>query len=269
MPVDISARITAHERLNSDHYLLTLDAAPIARAASPGQFVMLQVAEGRDPLLRRPMSICRIPGGRRGRIEILYKVVGEGTRRLSRQPVGAALATLGPLGRGFDLPAPERRAAGGSLLMVAGGVGIAIFPYLVDALRTRGHRPILLYGARARRDLVALSMFRARGVPMKFATEDGSRGRKGYVTALLAPYLDDAGPKPTIYACGPTPMLRAVGALAIGAGVSCQLALESQMPCGIGVCLGCVVACPSSGPDPVFRRVCTEGPIFEAQAVLP
>jgi dihydroorotate dehydrogenase electron transfer subunit len=109
--------------------------------------------------------------------------------------------------------------------------------------------------------------FRARGIPVHVSTEDGSRGARGYVTTILAPWLQGDGPKPLLYACGPTPMLRAVGAMAVRSGAPCQLALESQMPCGIGVCLGCVVACRDEAAGPAYRRVCTEGPIFEAGEV--
>jgi dihydroorotate dehydrogenase electron transfer subunit len=124
---------------------------------------------------------------------------------------------------------------------------------------------LLLFGGRSAADLVYTGPFRRRGIPCRFATEDGSRGSRGYVTTILAPYLQDAGPKPLLYVCGPTPMLRAVGAMAVRAGAPCQLALESQMPCGVGVCLGCVVRCQA--PAPAFRRVCTEGPIFAADEV--
>jgi dihydroorotate dehydrogenase electron transfer subunit len=267
MPVDVSARIVAHEALNPDHRLLTLEAPGIARAAKPGQFLMLQVHAGRDPLLRRPMSICRVPGAGRRRIEVLYKIVGEGTRLLARQRKGATLSALGPLGNGFRLPPAGRRGAPPRVVMIAGGVGIAIFPFLADALRRRGVRPLLLFGARGAAELVYTAPFRARGIPIRCATEDGSRGERGYVTTILAPLLDANGPKPLLYACGPTPMLRAVGDMAVRAGAPCQLALESQMPCGIGVCLGCVVACPGDPSGPAYRRVCTEGPIFMAGEV--
>jgi len=265
MPSDTAAPVIRHEALGREHFLLTLECPAIARQARAGQFVMIQTREGRDPLLRRPMSICRVVPGRRGRIEILYKVVGEGTRYLSQQPVGAALPTLGPLGIGFRLP-PE----GSRPILVSGGIGIAIFPMLVESLRAaRRPTPLLVYGARAGGDLVALGFFRKRRVPMHLATEDGSRGTKGFVTRLLEPLLFGKGrvERPEIYACGPTPMLRAVGEMALRAGVPCQLALESQMPCGIGVCLGCVVRCPADERGPIFRRVCTEGPVFEAGEV--
>jgi len=266
MPFDSPAPVLRHEALNRDHFLLTLESPAIARSAAAGQFVMLQTREGTDPLLRRPMSIYRVRPGRRGRIQILYKVVGAGTRYLSQQPVGARLPALGPLGKGFHLPPPDTRP-----VLVSGGIGIAIFPFLVEALaKARRPAPLLVYGARSRRDLVALGFFRARRIPMRLATEDGSAGNRGLVTRLLEPLLAGrtAAGKLELFACGPTPMLKAVGAMAIQAGVPCQLALESQMPCGIGVCLGCVVPCPDRNGDAVFRRVCTEGPVFRAGEVV-
>ena len=280
MPFDTAARILSHDALPADHFLLTLDAPRLARVSRPGQFVMLQAQPGLDPLLRRPMSICRVLGTPPRRVEILYKVTGHGTRMLSRQPPGATLAMLGPLGNGFRLPpragarTGSRDAAGGAAasprqVMVAGGVGIAIFPFLAEALARLGHRPLLLFGARSKADLVALDLFRRGHVEMRFATEDGSRGTRGYVTSVLAPLLEGPGPKPSLYVCGPTPMLRAVGDQALAAGAPCQLALESQMPCGIGVCLGCVVAAADPNAVPPFPRVCTEGPVFEAGSVRP
>ncbi len=265
MPFDAPAPVLRHDALNRDHFLLTLECPPIAREARAGQFVMLQTRAGFDPLLRRPMSICRVLPGRRGRIQILYKIVGEGTRYLSQQPVGALVPTLGPLGKGFRLPDGGTRP-----ILVSGGVGIAIFPFLVESLRAaRRETPLLVYGARSRGDLVALEFFRKKRVPVRLATEDGSAGTKGFVTRILEPILADAGGAPLeIFACGPTPMLKAVGALALGAGIPCQLALESQMPCGIGVCLGCVTRCPADQRGPVFRRVCTEGPVFRADEVV-
>jgi len=246
---------------------MTLEAPAIARRARPGQFVMIETRAGSDPLLRRPMSIYRIVPGRRGLFQILYKVVGRGTRYLSQHRTGQTLATLGPLGNGFKLP-----RSGSKVLpvLVAGGIGIAIFPFLLDALRSRRMRPILLFGGRSNRDLVSLTYFRAARVGVRLATEDGSAGVEGFVTRLLEPLIVEPGLRSALrlFACGPTPMLRAVGNLASGAGVRCQLALEAQMPCGIGVCLGCVVRCPGEAAEPAYRRVCTEGPIFSPGEVV-
>jgi len=271
MPFDTAARILSHDALNPDHFLLTLDAPRMARASRPGQFVMLQAQPGRDPLLRRPMSVCAVAGKPPRRLRILYKVTGHGTRMLSRQPVGATLAMLGPLGNGFRLP-PRRgdgRSPAARQVLVAGGVGIAIFPFVAEALRRLGHRPLLLFGARSARDLVGLDLFGRGRLDVQCATEDGSRGTRGYVTNLLEPLLAASGPRPSLFVCGPTPMLRAVGDQAEKAGVPCQLALESQMPCGIGVCLGCVVAAADPNAVPPYPRVCTEGPVFEAGSVRP
>jgi dihydroorotate dehydrogenase electron transfer subunit len=268
MPFDTAARILSHDALPADHFLLTFDAPRLARDARPGQFVMLQAQPGRDPLLRRPMSVCRVIGRPTRKLQILYKVTGHGTRLLSRQPVGATLSMLGPLGRGFRLPRKGARDHPRQVL-VAGGVGIAIFPFVADALASLGHRPLLLFGARSERDLVGLDLFGRGRVEARFATEDGSRGTRGYVTSLIEPLLAAPGPKPSLYVCGPTPMLRAVGDQARKADVPCQLALESQMPCGIGVCLGCVVAAADPNAVPPYPRVCTEGPVFEAGSVRP
>ena len=267
MACDVPARIIRHQALNPGHFLLTLEAPAIARRARPGQFVMLQTRDGSDPLLRRPMSIYRIVPGRRGLFQVLYKVVGRGTRYLSQQRTGQSLAVLGPLGNGFSLPRSGARVLP---ILVAGGIGIAIFPFLADALRGRRLRPILLFGGRSRHDLVSLAYFRAARIGIRLATEDGSAGARGFVTRLLEPLLAAPGLGPTLrlYVCGPTPMLKAVGEMAAGAGVHCQLALEAQMPCGIGVCLGCVVRCPGESGQPIYRRVCTEGPIFASGEVL-
>jgi dihydroorotate dehydrogenase electron transfer subunit len=273
MPFDIAAPILRHEPIPPDHFLLTLEAPAIARTVRPGQFVMLQVREGRDPLLRRPMSVCRVLPGRPGRIQILYKVVGEGTRCLSRRAAGAAIRMLGPLGNGFTLgpAAPRARVRGARPILVAGGIGIAIFPFLAERLLRAGRRPLLLFGARTRHDLVGLPFFRARRIATRLATEDGSAGERGYVTRLLQPLLEREGASSAhdLYVCGPTPMMRAVAEIASRAGVSCQLALESQMPCGIGVCLGCVVRSRGGADVPTYVRVCTEGPVFEASRVQP
>ncbi len=265
MPFDQPARIVRHQALRPDHFLLTLESPAIARQARAGQFVMLQTRDGFDPLLRRPMSVCRVLPGARGHLQILYKVTGLGTRTLSRQPPGESLPMLGPLGNGFRLPEDGVRP-----ILVSGGIGVAIFPFVVETLqRMRRRSPVLVFGARSRPDLVMLEFFRAHRVPLRLATEDGTAGVKGFVTAILEPMLEGRLRREPIeiLACGPTPMLRAVGALAVAAGVPCQLALEAQMPCGIGVCLGCVVRCPPDDRGPVYRRVCTEGPVFDASGV--
>jgi dihydroorotate dehydrogenase electron transfer subunit len=262
--LDPIAPVLENRPLGADHFLLTLASPSIAAAARPGQFVMVRLPDRLDPLLARPMSLHEaLPpeGSLPGRIQILHKVVGKGTSLLASMAPGQSLHLLGPLGRPFEIPSP-----GGSdrALMVAGGVGIALFPFLVPALLAGGWKPVLLFGARSARDLVTRDAFSRRGVEVLTATEDGSHGTRGRVTALLEERLAGAG---MIYACGPDPMLRAVSRLANAAAVPCQLSLESAMGCGFGVCLGCVVRV-RRGEGQAYARICVEGPTFMATEVI-
>jgi dihydroorotate dehydrogenase electron transfer subunit len=199
-----------------------------------------------------------------GRIEILHKVVGKGTARLAALRPGDRLGVLGPLGKPFTVPAAPQPSA--RALMVAGGIGIAIFPFLVPALKRAGWRGTLLYGGRTAADLVERDRFSAAGVEVLTATEDGSHGRRGLVTALLDEILASPGADRIAYACGPTPMLRAVAQRVVAVGMPTQLSLEAAMGCGIGACLGCVVKVARPGGS-VYARICQEGPTFEAAEV--
>lgn len=261
---DPLAPVLENRSLAADHFLLTLASPAIASAARPGQFVMVRFPDRLDPLLPRPMSIHEVlppEGDLPGRIRILHKVVGKGTSLLASMAPGQTLHVLGPLGRPFEIAAPARSDRA---LLVAGGVGIALFPFLVPALLARGWKPVLLFGARSAPDLVTRDVFARRGVEVLTATEDGSHGTRGLVTALLEERLSGAG---MIYACGPDPMLRAVSLLANAAAVPCQLSLESAMGCGFGVCLGCVVRV-RRGEGQAYARICVEGPTFLATEVI-
>jgi len=148
---------------------------------------------------------------------------------------------------------------------VAGGIGIAPFPAVATNLAAGGQDPILLYGARSRRDLPLLDWFDGRTADRIVTTEDGSLGRRGLVTAPLQELLADAGPDDfQLLVCGPEPMLRAVARIALSHGVRCQLSLEAHMACGFGVCLGCVVPV-RDGDAERFDRVCVEGPVLRAE----
>jgi dihydroorotate dehydrogenase electron transfer subunit len=263
---DQSSRVSENRDLGSSHYLLTLEAEAIASAASPGQFVMLRFPGSLDPFLPRPMSVCNAmpPGnGQGGRIQILHKIVGRGTRRLSLLRPGEQLQVLGPLGKPFEPPpGPPGRLA----LMVAGGIGIAIFPFLAGLLKRSGWRCRLLFGARSSSDLIHRDWFEGQGVEVRVATEDGSEGRRGFVTPLLEEALA-SDPAAMIYACGPMAMLGAVAQVSARAGVPAQLSLESYMGCGIGACLGCVVKVRGQ-EGWAYRRICVEGPTFLSDEVV-
>ncbi|MFQ5415736.1 MAG: dihydroorotate dehydrogenase electron transfer subunit [Myxococcota bacterium] len=230
--------------------------------AGPGQFVMLSpgaesAVSRSDPLLPRPMAVYRtLPENGASNLEILYKVTGRGTRLLAEALPGQQVGVVGPLGHAF--PAPE---AGERALLVAGGTGIASLYFLADRIRRDGPVAVLL-GARTSEELMGADDFEALGVDLRIATEDGSRGVRGLVTALLEQALAEGGDA-RVYACGPTPMMRACAALAGAAGRPCVVSLENHMACGFGVCLGCAAPLARGG----YALVCRDGPMFDAAAV--
>jgi len=246
----VEAKIVGRTHCGAGFYLLELEAPDVSSRAAPGQFVMVRVGDDYDPLLRRPLSIHDAGGGI---IRLLYRVVGKGTGRLSRRGEGERVGLLGPLGKGFETPPSLESAA-----LVAGGRGIA--PMLFLARRIRRQSPsarlILFYGVRTGEELVRLEAFENLSVEIRTATEDGTMGTKGLVTQLVRDRLfSDA--KFQIYACGPMPMLKALGSLAHEHSIPAQVSLEAHMSCGLGVCLGCVVKSKDG-----YAHVCRDGPVF-------
>lgn len=233
---------------------------------APGQFVMLSPgavgrAERLDPLLPRPMAVYRA-SGRDGaaEVEVLYKIVGRGTALLAEARPGDRVRLVGPLGRPFPEP-----GAGARALLVGGGTGIASLYELAARAARSGSDVRVLLGARTGAELMGLRDFQALGVPLRLATEDGSAGTRGLVTALLDAELAAAGHggETRVYACGPTPMMRAAAERAAAAGCRCLVSLENPMACGFGVCLGCAV--PRAGGGTAL--VCRDGPVFDAAGI--
>jgi len=228
----------------------------------PGQFVMLRVSNGYDPLLRRPLAVYRVLGAssptvfRGSGIEVLYNVVGRGTAMLSCKRAGTEISVLGPLGNGFPVH------GSGDAVLVAGGMGIASFHMLARKLG----RGTLLYGARTRVHARLAREFRGLGLKTKLATDDGSAGIKGPVTVLLAQELERRREPPVIYACGPAPMLRAAAELSAEYGAECLVSLERAMACGMGACLGCAIKTGTEVKE-TYRLVCRDGPVFDASAI--
>ena len=268
MPLDVDAAVASNTLLSDDYHVLALDAPGIAAATEPGQFVMLKPSPGLEPLLRRPFSVFEIRRDDRGTptgITVLSKRIGVGTGLLYRVRPGDRVACLGPLGRPFTPPDPSRPA-----WFVAGGVGLAPFASLAGACLASGTHATLFYGARSARDLFYAGWFAERGVEVVAATEDGTAGTRGFVTVPLERRLLDGQPgaAPQIYACGPTPMMRAVGALADRFGLEVEVSLEQTMGCGLGGCYSCVVRVKQEGRPPHFVRSCVAGPIFRASEIL-
>lgn len=267
MPVDIDAAVMANTRLSDDYNVLALAAPALAAGARPGQFVMIKPSRSTDPLLRRPFSIFQVlrDAGVASGFSILNKRVGTGTGLLYDVEPGARLACLGPLGRPFEPPDTSSEA-----WMVAGGVGLAPFLTLAEALAARGTKTTLFYGARRESELYFVDEFERLGVTTVLTTEDGSRGIRGLVTGPLDTALRHRrDPEPlSLYVCGPTPMMRAVARLADAHRRPCTVSLEQVMGCGLGGCYSCVVLTRDPGRPPHFVRSCLEGPVFDAGRIV-
>jgi dihydroorotate dehydrogenase electron transfer subunit len=266
MLFDVAARVQSNSPLSSDYNVIALDAPEIAAATAPGQFVMVKPQPGLDPLLRRPFSVFEVlrdAGGRATGISLLNKRVGVGTGLLYQAEAGDIVRVLGPLGRPFVPVDPPAEG-----WMVAGGVGLAPFATLAEALAARGTTMRLFYGARSAADLYYADFFAKRGAALSLTTEDGTRGEHGRITAPLARALAaHEGPPVTIYACGPTPMMRAVAELGEAAGRPVFASLEQVMGCGMGGCYSCVVRV-RRGNGSHFVRSCLDGPVFDTRAIV-
>jgi dihydroorotate dehydrogenase electron transfer subunit len=261
-----------------DTYRLRLDDPEMARTIVPGQFLMIRAGEGTDPLLGRPFAlydVARDASGEPEAIDVVYLVIGRGTSALSLVRSRDRLPVWGPLGNGFG-PAPDPP---GLVYFVAGGIGPTPFLALGrwwlgrakfagrDAGAGRATSATLLYGTRTAALAAGVDDFRAAGIEVELATDDGSAGHHGFVTDLLARRLKDGERPAKVVGCGPPPMLAALTRLTARFGIACDVSLENHMACGFGACFSCVA--PLRNPDGAvdLRRVCVEGPIFNAADV--
>lgn len=273
-------RVSEHAQLARSTYRLHLECPEIARRIVPGQFVMLRLAGGDDPLLGRPFALYDTvldDAGEPFAIDVVYLVVGKMTGRLTRIAVGDALEIWGPLGNGFPVRSVKH------LIMVAGGIGQTPFAALGreflggraygEPRRHGAHaeRVTLCYGARSKEYLAGIADFEKRGIEVRVSTDDGSAGEKGFVTSLLERMLDDPGAAPVaethLACCGPEPMMAAVAKLAERRGLSCEVSLETPMACGLGICFSCVTRVRDDSGDWDYRRTCVEGPVFDARRI--
>jgi dihydroorotate dehydrogenase electron transfer subunit len=263
-PVREPCEVRARRRVG-EYHALTLAAPWIAGAARPGQFVHLLAGEDRSLPLRRPFSIWRLVEP--GVVEVVFDVVGAGTRALARLRAGDLVDGLGPLGRGFD---PPEEPAG--CVLVGGGYGAAPLFFLAGELAARSCRVDLVLGAATAARLLDPEAAARLGDRLTVVTDDGSAGRHGLATDPLPGLLADTGAT-RVYACGPMAMLAAVSRLAAAAGVPCQVAVEEQMACGTGICFSCVVPVREAGGnrgnggETRMARSCLEGPVFDGAAV--
>jgi dihydroorotate dehydrogenase electron transfer subunit len=245
--------VVANTQVSPGVHLLWVDAPEIAAAALAGQYVMLRCGEGDDLTLRRPLSIHRVT--RERNVAFLFAAVGKGTDWLSRRRQGDRVDLFGPLGNGFHV-APSS----GSLLLVAGGMGVAPLAALADQAIENDRPVTILYGAGTASGLCA-DPKSLPGVESVVVTEDGSAGETGLVTDLLPRY---AGGADQVFACGPLTMYRRMAGMSRElSGKPTQVLLEVVMGCGVGACLGCSIETAHGQ-----RLVCKDGPVFELSEIV-
>jgi len=251
--------VASHEPMGPHYRVLTLNLPGVAGAALPGQFVHLRISSLHDAVLRRPFSIYKVDDQH---LSILYKSIGRGTATMMFLNSGDSVSIIGPLGNGF----PLTLQTGGTPVLIAGGYGVAPLYFLARKLARRG---LLFVGGATAVDILLAEDFKAIGWEVRIATDDGSLGDKGLVTAPLDVWLKAGGDKlrPEFYACGPNGMLKAVGDRAIKGNWKAWLSLDRHMGCGVGACLACVQKVRLSGQE-TLARVCKDGPIFESREVI-
>ncbi len=260
-------RIIENAQATPEVCSLKLDAPEIAKRARPGQFVMLRIPGHKDPLLGRAFAVFKTYGDV---IQVLYAVVGKATRIFQELRVTAELEVWGPLGNGF----PDVQT--GHLVMIAGGIGYSPLRS-VSEWYMHGHpgteKVTFLMGARTAEMLDTGNLPHVCATETFFATDDGTRGHRGFVTELLGPTLENAkknGESPVVMACGPTVMMREAAKIAAAAGVKCYVSLETPMACGMGICFTCVTKKrDENAPDGWdYCRTCVDGPVFEAGELI-
>ena len=277
-----AAEVLRNDVYAGAQYVMRLNAPTIAARSLPGSFVHLQCDAGL--LMRRPMSIMRA-SDRQGWIDILYKAHGRGTRLLAARQAGEVLSTLGPIGKSFRMANYRPRP-----LLIGGGVGIPPMVFLAEHMRASAEdlEPLVLMGseipfpftARPSQIMVdgmsdgaiaAMPLLDDWGIASRLASCQGYAGcYDGFVTGLARTWLEQSGTSHAdveIFACGPTPMLRAVAELAGSYDLPCEISLEEYMACAVGGCAGCTVRIDT--PDgPAMKRVCVDGPVFDAAHVV-
>ena len=280
--VDERAEVLANDAYPGHQHVLKIRAPEIARRARPGSFVHLRCAP--SLAMRRPMSIMRADATK-GSLDILFKAHGLGTAELAARKAGETLSVLGPIGVPFRLEGYRRRP-----LLIGGGVGLPPMVYLAEHLRrVGGTMPLVVLGSEVPfpftlrpstimvpglppHVIATMPLLEDWGIACRLASQEGYPGCfDGFVTELAAGWIEALGPETRneieIFACGPTPMLKAVQALAARFAVPAQVSLEEYMACAVGGCAGCTVRV-NTPTGPAMKRVCVDGPVFEASTVV-
>jgi dihydroorotate dehydrogenase electron transfer subunit len=235
-------------QLNATNFLIRLksnESLPILR---PGQFVNIEIKDSSEIFLRRPFSIFDVDYNKK-EISIIVKILGRGSKKLTEIGKGETISIIFPLGKSFTYPEKEEK-----ILLIGGGSGVAPMLFLAKESGLDKNNVSLLLGARTKEDHINVENYQKNGM-LYFATEDGTLGEKGFVTAHSV--FKDLAKYDKVYACGPDAMMKAIALEAKKANVFCEVSLENLMACGFGVCLCCI--------EPTVNGnlcVCTEGPVF-------
>jgi len=280
----LKIEIIENKRIAQGFYKMRLGSAYLAKNSKPGQFVEIKCSDLGEVLLRRPLGVHRILNGG---IEVLYEVVGKGTKCLSARKEGEYLDIIGPLGNGFTINQQTSKPANQQTILIAGGVGVAPLVALAEKLACsvqriacrKNPKIYVLIGAKTRNHILCEDDFKKISCEVLVSTEDGSMGYRGLITDLLNKELNQQTGKPAnqktiIYACGPAAMLKTVAKIAEAKRVPCQVSMEERMACGVGVCLGCPIKVHTTSTQYAIRNtqytykmVCKDGPVFNAKEI--
>ena len=232
-----------------------------------GQFVMVRPVGVLEPILRRALAVYKsVTSESSTSIELLYQVFGRGLDQLMRVRANDAVDCLGPLGNSFPIPDQPREEC----ILVAGGIGSAALYMIAEQFKDAGRPVRLFFGAGTKSALIGIEDFQRLGIEVTTSTDDGSAGFHGLITDALESYLvQNPRQSPTLFTCGPYPMMRRVAEIATKNGLTAFVSIETRMACGFGVCVGCVHPIRSeTGGGFTYKRVCIDGPIFNSQAVV-
>ena len=261
MAVNIKAKLLKKEELARGIFKFSVQADEIIKTAKPGNFIEIRVNDDIEPFLRRPISIYNMDR-EKGILEFIFQEKGKGTKILSSRREGELIDLIGPLGFGtFKYSSYQ------NLGIIGGGIGV--FPlYELAKCAELENKNVNTYLGFRNKDLVVLEdEFRNVSSNLTITTDDGSYAQKGFAIDFLKKDIEE-GKIDCIYACGPSPMLRAVRTLALEKNIPCQISLEEKMACGLGVCLGCAIKTARSPKEaPEYWHVCKAGPVFQAKDV--
>jgi len=265
----IYGKVSTNKRLTDEHYLIAIALSEPIPKPLPGQFIMLLMDGREEAFLGRPFSIYHYDCcEKETTVQILYRVVGSGTRVMSKLKRGDTLRILGPHGKAFDVFKNKNH-----IIMLAGGVGVAPISYLASYLRENrcdaGTKLFCYVGAKTSNHILGLDNLKASCSSVSIGTDDGSAGYHGMITELFAREISSYPlDQSIIYACGPAPMLKRLSEILEGRSVPCQILLEQRMACGVGACLGCTVEVKSRNGENPYKRVCKDGPVFDIKDIV-